>query len=207
MLRRAPDRRAYGESLLAVAGRSGTPALGLAAFTENASSLERRIVAMTHRPTSRSRLAGLLLVALAVLVGAQACGVEAPLGTEAASTDAPEAPEPSATVVTPEIYDEPTFTPFTTAPEITNRQEVIDSMEASYPPLLRDAGVGGTVRVYFLIDEEGRVQRRLIDQSSGHTALDQAALRVASVYRFTPALLRDQRTAVWVSFPITFQVR
>lgn len=101
----------------------------------------------------------------------------------------------------------PTFTPFTVAPEIQNRNAVIRAMEREYPPLLRDAGIGGTVRVYFFIDENGRVQDFRIDQSSGHSALDQAALNVAEVYQFSPALNRDQRVPVWVSFPITFQVR
>ena len=34
--------------------------------------------------------------------------------------------------------------------------------------------------------------------------MDDAALRVARVYRFSPALNRDERVAVWVTFPITF---
>lgn len=106
-----------------------------------------------------------------------------------------------------DISAAPTFTPFTVAPEIQNRSEVIRAMEREYPPLLRDAGIGGTVRVYFFIDENGRVQDYRIDQSSGHQALDEAALAVASVYRFSPALNRDKRVPVWVSFPITFQVR
>ncbi|MEQ8330504.1 MAG: energy transducer TonB [Longimicrobiales bacterium] len=101
----------------------------------------------------------------------------------------------------------PTFTPFTVAPSILNRNDVIRAMEREYPPLLRDAGIGGTVRVYFFIDEGGSVQDYRIDQSSGHQALDEAALNVAEVYRFSPALNRDKKVPVWVSFPITFQVR
>lgn len=114
---------------------------------------------------------------------------------------------PPPTEAAGDISSAPTFTPFTVAPEIQNRNEVIRAMEREYPPLLRDAGIGGTVRVYFFIDENGQVQDTRIDQSSGHQALDQAALNVAGVYRFSPALNRDQRVPVWVSFPITFQVR
>jgi protein TonB len=117
--------------------------------------------------------------------------------------DLPPPPEEAGT----DLSAQPTFTPFTVAPEIQNRNEVIRAMEREYPPLLRDAGIGGTVRVYFFIDEGGRVQDTRIDQSSGHQALDQAALNVAEVYQFSPALNRDQRVPVWVSFPITFQVR
>ncbi len=117
--------------------------------------------------------------------------------------DLPPPPEEQAT----DLSAAPTFTPFTVAPSIQNRQEVVRAMEREYPPLLRDAGIGGTVRVYFFIDENGTVQDYRIDQSSGHQALDDAALAVADVYRFTAALNRDKKVPVWVSFPITFQVR
>ena len=102
---------------------------------------------------------------------------------------------------------EPQFTPFTVAPSITNREEVIAAMESSYPTELREQGIGGTVRVYFLIDDRGSVARTILDRSSGNDVIDDAALKVASVYRFTPALNKDKKVPVWVSFPITFQVR
>ena len=44
-----------------------------------------------------------------------------------------------------------------------------------------------------------------MDQSSGHPAIDDAAMNVAGAYRFSPALNGDEKTPVWVSFPITFQ--
>ncbi len=117
-----------------------------------------------------------------------------------------ELPPPPEEVAT-DISSAPTFTPFTVAPTIQNRAEVVREMTRQYPPLLRDAGIGGTVKVFFFIDESGSVQDFRIDQSSGHQALDDAALAVADVYRFTAALNRDKRVPVWVSFPITFQVR
>jgi len=199
VLRRDADPLTYGESLLAVAARASRPPLAIAAFTESSHSLERRILAMTSRATSRTRITGAMLLAIAALVGVQACGVDSPV--DYAAGDA----EPNVAEVPAAIAAEPTFTPFTVAPEIQNRDEVIAAMARSYPPLLRDAGIGGTIRVYFLISETGLVTDTRIDQSSGHEALDQAALAVASVYRFSAALNRDQPTAVWVSFPITFQ--
>ena len=109
--------------------------------------------------------------------------------------------------VASDISAAPTFTPYTVAPSILNRDEVVRAMVREYPALLRDAGIGGTVRVYFFIDENGQVRDTRIDQSSGHVALDEAALAVADVYRFSAALNRDKKVPVWVSFPITFQVR
>lgn len=59
--------------------------------------------------------------------------------------------------------------------------------------------------MWFYIDEQGLVQRTQLDRSSGYDALDEAALRVADLMRFSPAYNMDQRVAVWVSIPITFE--
>ncbi len=99
------------------------------------------------------------------------------------------------------------FTPFTVAPEVRNRSAVIRALEREYPPLLRDAGVGGTVVMWFYINENGVAQEFRVHESSGHPSLDAAAERVANVYEFSPALNLDQRVAVWVQIHITFQTR
>jgi protein TonB len=117
--------------------------------------------------------------------------------------DLPPPPDEQAT----DLSAAPTFTPFTVAPSIQNRAEVVRAMTREYPALLRDAGIGGTVLVFFFIDEEGRVQDVRVNESSGHQALDDAALAVADIYQFSAALNRDKKVPVWVSFPITFQVR
>jgi len=115
-------------------------------------------------------------------------------------------PPPPSDVGSTDISAAPTFTPYTVAPRILNVDEVQRAMVREYPALLRDAGIGGTVRVYFFIDENGQVGDRRIDQTSGHQALDDVALAVAQVYRFSAAMNRDRVVPVWVSFPITFQV-
>ncbi len=179
---------------------------------------------------NRDRKGLLMRLALAALLLGAACtleldiiGPEAELPETPAATSTPEAIVPTIEIPEPELptlreevtppattralADGPTFTPFTQAPSIVNRQEVINAMEANYPPLLRDAGIGGTVRVYFFVSAEGTVEDVRIDQSAGHPALDAAAQEVARVYRFSPALNKDEKVPVWVSFPITFQVR
>lgn len=103
-----------------------------------------------------------------------------------------------------DISDAPVFTPYDVKPELRNRAAVSAALRRFYPPLLRDAGVGGTVNVWFFIDEEGRVQNTRIQQSSGHKSLDDAALRVAELMEFSPALNRERRVKVWVALPITF---
>jgi protein TonB len=114
-------------------------------------------------------------------------------------------PPPTEAVV--DLAAAPVFTPMTVRPEIRNRNAVMTAMERAYPPILRDAGIGGQVVVWFFISEEGQVLDKRVSQSSGHTQLDNAALEVADVYQFTPALNRDQKVKVWIQIPITFQVR
>lgn len=104
-----------------------------------------------------------------------------------------------------DLSSAPTFTPYEVAPELKNRSEVQRALERHYPPLLRDAGIGGQPIVWFFIDENGRVQRTQLNKSSGHDALDQAALKVADIMEFSPALNRDKKVQVWVSLPITFR--
>ncbi len=101
----------------------------------------------------------------------------------------------------------PSFTPMTVRPSLTNERDVQRALEREYPPILRDAGIGGTVHVHFFINEEGVVERTLVQQTSGHTSLDDAALRVANIFKFTPAMNLDKVVPVWISFPITFQTR
>ncbi len=113
-------------------------------------------------------------------------------------------PEP---VLDIDLSAAPTFTPFTVRPDITNRVDVARAMEEGYPPLLRDAGIGGTVLVWFFLDETGEVRRALLNESSGHKELDDAALRVAAAIRFTPAMNREKVVPVWIALPITFTTR
>ncbi len=93
------------------------------------------------------------------------------------------------------------------APEVKNRREAVRIVEREYPDLLKDAGIEGTVQVYVFIDKDGQVQNAQVNNSSGNKSLDEAALKAAQQFEFTPALNRDQKVAVWISIPITFSVR
>ena len=102
----------------------------------------------------------------------------------------------------------PVPTPFTIRSELRNRSEVIQAYMREFPAILRDAGVGATVEVWFYISDMGQVLHVSIAQSSGQALVDDAALRVAGVYEFTPATnYREEPVQVWIKFPITFEVR
>jgi TonB family protein len=105
------------------------------------------------------------------------------------------------------LSDGPSFTPFTVAPQVMNRPDVVEALEREYPAILRDAGIGGTALLYFFLNAEGGVQDVRVNQSSGHPGLDEAALRVARVYRFSAARNRDQAVPVWIQIPVSFTNR
>ena len=101
----------------------------------------------------------------------------------------------------------PRFTPMMVRPRVRNLADVQKALMKEYRPLLRDDGIEGQVEVWFFISEEGRVLDTRVSQSSGHTVLDEAAVKVADVFRFTPALNRNARVAVWIRLTITFEVQ
>lgn len=99
------------------------------------------------------------------------------------------------------------FTPMEVAPRLLNGAEIQRALQRHYPPLLRDAGIGGTVAVWFHIDARGRVVETRLQRGSGYEALDAAALAVADEMSFAPAMNREKRVPVWVALDITFEVR
>lgn len=231
VMARVPDTRAYGGVLLEAGRRlSGVPTL--VAFAEPRRLLERRIRSLTAKPYAHPVARGLafgLLGATSVVLAMcardpvagpdplETAAVESdadvrsaveslrqdvvPSGDEAAEQDDPAALQDSI------LAQGPTFTPMTVAPQLANQAEVQTALTNNYPPVLRDAGIGGRVTVWFLIDETGRVVKTQLNESSGHQELNMAALRVANEMRFTPAYNRGEPVSVWVSIPIAFENR
>lgn len=105
------------------------------------------------------------------------------------------------------LGDQPVFTPWTVRPEIKNRRAATRIVERNYPKILKDAGIGGTVSIWVFIDTNGKVKNGQVQKSSGNKALDEAALKSAKQFEFTPALNRDKRVPVWVAIPVTFSVK
>lgn len=195
VMRRMPGHRhAYGNLLLRVgAGRNGLHRVALVALSEGRSQLERRITRLEEQMPRVRRLQGVLLV-----LGAAAIVALAILFPRIRGEDAPASDELA------DLMAEPAFTPYTVRPDLINEMEIMRALESEYPPILRDAGIGGTTNVRFFIDTRGEVRRVLVAETSGHEVLDSAALRVARIFRFTPALNLDEVVPVWIAIPITF---
>ena len=107
---------------------------------------------------------------------------------------------------TADVSDRPSFIPYTQAPELRNKREVLAFLKSTYPSMLKQAGVGGTVLLWLYIDDVGHVQRTVLAESSGFEQLDEAAKKVAEKMQFRPAMNRDKTTAVWLAQSIDFSV-
>ena len=92
-------------------------------------------------------------------------------------------------------------------PQLLNAPEVQRALERNYPALLRDAGIGGRVVLWLLVDETGRVIQTDVREGSGQAAFDSAAARVGEIMRFSPGQNREDRVKVWVSLPVVFRTR
>ena len=92
-------------------------------------------------------------------------------------------------------------------PRPTNTADLSRQLARNYPPLLRDAGVTGTVQVRMRVLEDGRVDGESIQiTSSTHEQFDEPTMRAVRVLRFRPAKVNGRPVKVWVDLPIQWTV-
>ncbi|HEY0940048.1 MAG TPA: TonB family protein [Steroidobacter sp.] len=75
-----------------------------------------------------------------------------------------------------------------------------------YPPQMIREGAEGTVLLSIYVLADGRVGEVKLDRSSGHTKLDESAMREARRWRFVPGTSDGQPTAMWKQVPVTFRL-
>ena len=221
VMNRWPERRRlYGDLLLRVGtGGRAIPAMAVAALAERRSLLEQRIRKLFSKaPEVRMAQAAflafcaILVVGVAVMVPGLAKDEERDVvpaidvKEEHPRLDTERLPPPPEKIEV-DPSEAAVWTDVDVVPTLTNKDEVERLLTREYPTLLRDAGIGGTVTVWFFIDETGGVVKNRINTSSGHAALDDAALRIAPHYEFSPATSEGKAVPVWVSLGIAFETR
>lgn len=83
----------------------------------------------------------------------------------------------------------------------------LDPPNPVYPARSRRAGEKGTVMVKVLIDVTGRPAQVALQASSGHVALDEAAVSAVRAARFRAYAEGGVPQAVWVLIPINFVLK
>lgn len=76
-----------------------------------------------------------------------------------------------------------------------------------YPAQAVRGRMSGTVTLRVLVDESGKPLEVVIEGSSGHKVLDDAARnQVLSAWRFQPAVQNGQHVKAWARIPVTFDL-
>ncbi len=89
---------------------------------------------------------------------------------------------------------------------VLRKLRVVEMRPPSYPPSARRLGIEGIVRVRVLVGTDGKVIQALVVKTSGHEALDAAALEAVVDWRFEPAQLDGEPVRSWASVPIAFKL-
>jgi protein TonB len=84
--------------------------------------------------------------------------------------------------------------------------KLIDMKPPVYPPRCLRMGIEGRVKVRVLVGENGRPQEVTLGQSSGESALDEAAMDAVRTWRFEPARRNGVPVRAWAIVPVEFKL-
>jgi TonB family protein len=94
-----------------------------------------------------------------------------------------------------------------TPPKLINRDEVVAALEKEYAPELRTPENSGQAYVWALVDRAGNVRDARLRQTSGNVRIDQAAIRVVCVMKYSPALKGGAPVPLWLNVPVSFRTQ
>lgn len=83
----------------------------------------------------------------------------------------------------------------------------IHKMQPTYPSSLLRRGIGGRVVVQCVVGADGRVSSTRIQSSSGHSALDSAAIKAVKRWKFKPGTRSGKKVKSTCNVPFNFEVK
>ena len=81
----------------------------------------------------------------------------------------------------------------------------VKQVNPEYPEMARRASVEGTVWVKILVDKEGKAKKAVIMKSDADI-FNEAAIKAALQWVFTPAMMNNGPVAVWAAVPFRFKL-
>lgn len=81
--------------------------------------------------------------------------------------------------------------------------ELIESSKPEYPELAKKAGIEGKVFVKVLVDKEGNPKKAVVIKSENEI-FNQSAVNAAMKSKFTPAINKGEKIAVWIVLPFKY---
>ena len=94
----------------------------------------------------------------------------------------------------------------TTSPVIIIRPRYKENTVPPYPPGALRRRLKGDVNLKVFVKEDGTPGDVILLESSGHSILDDAAIKAVSKWRFEPGLENSRPVAMWVEIPIKFSL-
>jgi TonB family protein len=91
--------------------------------------------------------------------------------------------------------------------QIERPTPLFNEVPIEYPLAMWDQDIEGQTLLRVRVTEMGRVDEVEVMQTSGHQALDSAAVRGARSLRFQPARRNGRRIEVWAQVPVEFSKR
>lgn len=122
----------------------------------------------------------------------------APSPSEPASS--PRAHKAQSPADSSRVYDEEEVQ---VKPRLLNSGNLSGAIQRNFPPLLRSAGIGGTVSLRAIVEKDGRTSNVQVI-GSDNPDFAPAAAAVVRTMRFQPGTMRGEPARVRVSIPITF---
>lgn len=90
--------------------------------------------------------------------------------------------------------------------QITQPIALPNANPIKYPVAMWDERVEGEAVILLHVDATGNVDSTSVDSSSGHAALDSAALEGSRKLRFTPGKRGDKYVPMWTRLPVRFSL-
>ena len=90
--------------------------------------------------------------------------------------------------------------------KVEKMPEMVKSTQPVYPEAEKKAGTEGDVVIKALVDKTGKVVEVEVAKTSGHEALDKAAVEAAYQNEFKPAMQDGKPVAIWVAYKVAFKL-
>jgi TonB family protein len=90
---------------------------------------------------------------------------------------------------------------------IITHPELISRSEPFYPSEALKNNLEGRVGIKLLINKDGEVIRTLVEKSSGHSVLDDAAVEYSGKLKFSPAIANKEPIKIWISMVFDYRTK
>ncbi len=106
----------------------------------------------------------------------------------------------------PAKLDVSAFADVFSAGELDAPLTVLARIPPVYPLQAKKRGIEGWVKVHFLVNEDGQVEKVTVQESNPQGLFDQSVLRCVSAWRFKPGTVEGMPVKAWAETTVRFEL-